>query len=111
MKGHVHPVKSKKKFAMVNLRASNTTSDGVYVELKNTVTNVTTNYYLAPHTPAGTVLGQLVENGDSYNVRLISAGGPHDMWIYWEHQSHVTTLTATGMSIACSSCAQITVFN
>ncbi|PST84619.1 hypothetical protein C7T94_00325 [Pedobacter yulinensis] len=100
-----------KSLATVNLTASNSTSDGIYAVIQNNTSGGSTTYYIPPHTPAGTVLGQLPANGDLYTVSLTSAGGAHDMWVYWEHQSHVTGLRVSGMALGCESCARITIFN
>ncbi|WP_129718163.1 hypothetical protein [Pedobacter sp. SYP-B3415] len=105
------PTVSSKNLATVNLTASNSTSDGVYAVIQNNASGGSTTYYIPPHTPAGTVLGQLPANGDLYTVSLSSTGGAHDMWVYWEHQSHVTGLSVTGMALGCESCARITIFN
>lgn len=103
--------KIKKVQSTIPLMASNSTVDGVYVVLQNNTSGGSTTYYLPPNTPNPIVLGQLVASSDVYTVRLTSTGGAHDMWVYWEHRSHVTGLSVSGMSIACSSCARITIFN
>ncbi|WP_406823711.1 hypothetical protein [Pedobacter sp. KACC 23697] len=102
---------TKAKFAMVNVTATNSTSDGVYVRLENNTSGGVYSFFIPPNSPGGTVIGQIPENGDVYTVKLTSTGGAHDMWVYWEHQSHVTGLTVSGMSIGCSSCAKINIFN
>mgnify|MGYP006951073732 CR=1 FL=1 len=101
----------KSKFATVNVTATNSTSDGVYVRLENNTSGGVYSFFIPPNSPSGTVIGQIPENGDSYTVKLTSTGGAHDMWVYWEHQSHVTGLSVSGMSIGCSSCARINIFN
>ncbi|MBO9673993.1 MAG: hypothetical protein J7577_11155 [Sphingobacteriaceae bacterium] len=99
------------KFATVNVTATNSTTDGVYVRLENNTSGGVYSFFIPPNSPSGTVIGQIPENGDVYTVKLTSTGGAHDMWVYWEHQSHVTGLTVSGMSIGCSSCARINIFN
>ncbi|MEH3112783.1 hypothetical protein [Pedobacter terrae] len=101
----------KSKFATVNVTATNSTTDGVYVKLENNTSGGVYSFFIQPNSPSGTVIGQIPENGDVYTVTLTSTGGAHDMWVYWEHQSHVTGLTVSGMSIGCSSCARINIFN
>ena len=99
-----------KKAAMMNLKASNSTSDGVYVGL--TGPGGPYSFFIPPHTPSGTVIGQILQTGDPYTLSLNSTGGAHDMWVYWEHRTHVTGFTVSGMSIGgCESCAVITIFN
>lgn len=100
----------KAKFNTVNLTATNSTSDGVYVTLQNTTSGGAYSFFIPPNTPNGVVLGQIPEGGDVYNVGLTSTGGAHNMWIYWEHKSNVTGLSATGMALGCQSCAQIKIF-
>ena len=104
------PITKKAKFANVNLTASNSTSDGVYVKLENNTTGGTYNFFIQPNTPSGTVIGQIPESSDSYTVKLTSTGGAHNMWVYWEHKSNVTGLSVSGMSIACQACAKIQIF-
>jgi len=101
----------KSKFATVNVTATNSTSDGVYVTLENNTSGGVYSFFIPPNSPNGTVIGQIPENGDIYTVKLTSTGGAHDMWVYWEHQSHVTGLSVSGMAIGCSSCARINIFN
>ncbi|MDQ0637951.1 hypothetical protein QF042_001516 [Pedobacter sp. W3I1] len=101
----------KAKFAIVNVTATNSTSDGVYVRLENNTSGGVHSFFIPPNSPSGTVIGQIPENGDIYTVKLTSTGGAHDMWVYWEHQSHVTGLSVNGMAIGCSSCARINIFN
>ncbi|MCZ4245613.1 hypothetical protein [Pedobacter punctiformis] len=101
----------KTKFANVNVTATNSTSDGVYVRLENNTSGGAYVFFIPPNSPNGTIIGQIPENSDSYTAKLTSTGGAHDMWIYWEHQSHVTGLSVSGMSIGCSSCARINIFN
>lgn len=114
-KNNPNTLKSKKttatkKAAMMNLKASNSTNDGVYVNMNGP--GGPYSFYIPPHTPTGTVIGQIVQTGDPYSVSLTSTGGAHDMWVYWEHRSHVTGLSVSGMSIGgCESCAVITIFN
>ena len=102
---------TKAKFTTVNVTATNSTSDGVYVRLENNTSGGAYVFFIQPNSPNGTVIGQIPENSDSYTVKLTSTGGAHDMWVYWEHQSHVTGLSVSGMSIGCSSCARINIFN
>lgn len=101
----------KTKFATVNVTATNSTSDGIYVQLENNTSGGNYSFFIAPNTPNATVIGQIPENSDIYTVKLTSAGGAHDMWVYWEHRTHVTGLSVSGMAIGCSSCARITIFN
>ncbi|MDQ0970002.1 hypothetical protein QFZ20_005405 [Flavobacterium sp. W4I14] len=101
----------KSQFAIVNVTATNSTSDGVYVTLENNTSGGVYSFFIPPNSPSGTVIGQIPENGDIYTVKLTSPGGAHDMWVYWEHQSHVTGLSVSGMAIGCSSCARINIFN
>ena len=101
----------KSQFAIVNVTATNSTSDGVYVTLENNTSGGVYSFFIPPNSPSGTVIGQIPENGDIYTVKLTSTGGAHDMWVYWEHQSHVTGLSVSGMAIGCSSCARINIFN
>jgi hypothetical protein len=108
---HAKHKTTKAKFANVNVTATNSTSDGVYVRLENNTSGGVYVFFIQPNSPNGTVIGQIPENGDSYTVKLTSTGGAHDMWVYWEHQSHVTGLSVSGMSIGCSSCARINIFN
>lgn len=102
---------TKTKFATVNVTATNSTSDGVYVRLENNTSGGAYVFFIQPNSPSGTVIGQIPENGDIYTVKLTSTGGAHDMWVYWEHQTHVTGLSVSGMAIGCSSCARINIFN
>jgi len=104
------PIVKKVKFATVNLTATNSTSDGVYVTLQNNTSGGAYSFFIPPNTPSGTVLGQIPENGDVYTVGLTSTGGAHNMWVYWEHQSNVTGLSVSGMSIGCQACAKIQIF-
>jgi hypothetical protein len=97
--------------AQIPLMATNTTIDGVYVQLWNTTSGGSVSYYLPPNTNNPIALGYLPANNDIYNVSLSSTGGAHDMWIYWEHKTKVTGLVANGMALACPSCAQIKIFN
>ncbi|WP_316845369.1 hypothetical protein [Pedobacter psychrodurus] len=99
------------KFTNINVTATNSTSDGVYVRLENNTSGGVYSFFVPPNSPTGTVIGQVPESGDVYTVKLTSTGGAHDMWVYWEHQSHVTGLSVSGMSIGCSSCARINIFN
>lgn len=108
---HTKHKTTKAKFATINVTASNSTSDGVYVRLENNTSGGVYSFFIPPNSPSGTVIGQIPENGDVYTVTLTSTGGAHDMWVYWEHQTHVTGLSVSGMSIGCSSCARITIFN
>ena len=101
----------KAKFATVNVTATNSTSDGVYVQLENTTSGGSYSFFIPPNSPNGTIIGQIPENGDIYTVKLTSTGGAHDMWVYWEHRTHVTGLSVSGMAIGCSSCARINIFN
>jgi len=101
----------KTKFANIDVTATNSTSDGVYVRLENNTSGGVYSFFIPPNSPSGTVIGQIPENGDIYTVKLTSTGGAHDMWVYWEHQSHVTGLSVSGMAIGCSSCARINIFN
>ncbi|MCX2583429.1 hypothetical protein [Pedobacter sp. MR22-3] len=101
----------KAKFATVNVTATNSTSDGIYVQLENNTSGGTYSFFIAPNTPNATIIGQIPENSDIYTVKLTSAGGAHDMWVYLEHRTHVTGLSVSGMAIGCSSCARITIFN
>ncbi|WP_293304908.1 hypothetical protein [Pedobacter sp. UBA5917] len=110
----IHKIKhktAKAKFATVNVTATNSTSDGVYVRLENNTSGGVYVFFIQPNSPNGTVIGQIPENGDIYTVKLTSTGGAHDMWVYWEHQTHVTGLSVSGMAIGCSSCARINIFN
>ncbi|AOM77131.1 hypothetical protein [Pedobacter steynii] len=109
LKANSKSVKSSQ--APIPLMARNSTVDGVYVQLWNTTSGGHVTYFLPPNTPNPIVLGYLPANNDIYNVSLTSTGGAHDMWIYWEHQSHVTGLVANGMALACVSCADIRIFN
>jgi len=101
----------KAQFATVNVTATNSTSDGVYVQLENTTSGGSYSFFIPPNSPNGTIIGQIPENGDIYTVKLTSTGGAHDMWVYWEHRTHVTGLSVSGMAIGCSSCARINIFN
>lgn len=103
--------KVNKTQAQIPLMATNSTIDGVYVQLWNTTSGGYVSYYLPPNTNNAIVLGYLPANNDIYNVSLSSTGGAHDMWIYWEHKTKVTGLVANGMALACPSCAQIKIFN
>ncbi len=100
----------KAKFNTVNVTATNSTSDGVHVTLQNTTSGGAYYFFIPPNTPNGIVLGQIPEGSDVYTVGLTSTGGAHNMWIYWEHQSNVTGLSASGMALGCQSCAQIKIF-
>ncbi|WP_443946167.1 hypothetical protein ACJVDH_03385 [Pedobacter sp. AW1-32] len=99
------------KFANVNVTASNSTSDGVYVVLTNTTSGGSYSFFVPPNTASGTVIGQIPENNDIYSAQLTSTGRAHDMWIYWEHRTQVSSFTVTGMALGCNSCARIDIFN
>lgn len=103
-------VNKKAKFSTVNLTATNSTSDGVYVTLQNNTSGGSYSFFIPPNTPNGTVLGQIPESGDVYTVGLTSTGGAHNMWVYWEHKSNVTGLSVSGMAIGCQACAKIQIF-
>ncbi|MFD2286426.1 hypothetical protein GJU39_00695 [Pedobacter petrophilus] len=104
------PLVKKNKFTNINVTATNSTNDGVYVSLENNTSGGSYSFFIQPNTPDGAVIGQIPESSDSYTVKLTSTGGAHNMWVYWEHQSNVTRLSVSGMSIACQSCARIQIF-
>lgn len=108
--GKSNNVVSFKRQAYVNLRARNSTTNTISVQLTNTNTGTVYSFTVPPNTPSEVVIGQIPENNDIYNARMMSPQ-PVTMQIYWAYQSHTTSLYAEGMAIGCISCAQINISN
>lgn len=106
-----NPSATARRQTLVSVRATNSTKDQVYVSLTNNTSGGHYSFTIPANTASGTVIGQIPASDDSYTVSLTSAGGAHDMWAYWEHRSHVTGFSVSGMAFACESCAVINIFN
>jgi uncharacterized protein YjhX (UPF0386 family) len=93
---------------MINLTYTNTTTYAGYIKLTNTVTGTIYNFTLYGNTSSSTVAGQIQQG--TYNVYMYSGGpGPYTYRIYSFTQYHVSSLTASNVSLsACCASASIT---